>query len=57
MIFGGSGFLGKEIANQLNDTNNQVYTASRSLINDYSVDITDFNDFKKLPENFFRYCC
>jgi UDP-glucose 4-epimerase len=53
LVFGGNGFLGKEIKNLSAGTKFVIYSASRSNLSDYKIDISDFNSFKKLPLNYF----
>lgn len=54
LLFGGNGFLGNAITSLLYETNFECYTASRSNTkSNYNLDISDFNEFSKLPVNFF----
>ncbi len=54
LIFGGNGFLGSEIALLLQSKKIEYYTVSRSKSTcNFKIDISNFDDFKKLPNNFF----
>lgn len=55
LIFGGNGFLGKELKQLLKNSNYDIYTVSRSDIDvNFKVDISNFNDFDNLPKDFFN---
>ena len=54
LLFGGNGFLGKELKALLDKNHIENFTASRSgKDSDYKVDIGNFEDFKILPYDFF----
>lgn len=55
LIFGGNGFLGNALTSIFDKENIQYYTVSRSNKDStYNIDISDFDDFTKLPFNFFN---
>ena len=55
LLLGGSGFLGSSLSSLLKSNGIEYYTASRSNKNsDFNIDISDYNDFIKLPTNFFE---
>lgn len=53
LVFGGSGFLGNEIKNQCTSLGYHFFSASRGNSNDFLLDISSYEDFKKLPQDFF----
>jgi UDP-glucose 4-epimerase len=54
LIFGGNGFLGKAVKQELENNQISCYTVSRSgEASDYKVDIGKIDDFKNLPNDFF----
>jgi UDP-glucose 4-epimerase len=55
LIFGSSGFLGKELTKLLRNSGYECFTVSRSSIEtDFVVDISKFHDFYNLPKEFFN---
>ena len=55
LLFGANGFLGKAVKETLDENNVESYTVSRSVGNaDYQVDISSFDDFSNLPNDFFN---
>lgn len=54
LIIGGNGFLGNVITSLLSEMDFECYTVSRSNSkSNYNIDISDFKDFSKLPNDFF----
>jgi UDP-glucose 4-epimerase len=53
-LLGGNGFLGRELYLQSKKTEVECYVISRGNTNsDFNVNISNYNDFEKLPYNFF----
>lgn len=54
LIFGGNGFLGDAVTSLLHEMGFEYYTVSRSYSkSSYNLDISNFEEFSKLPNNFF----
>lgn len=53
LLFGGSGFLGKSIVNCFSFDEVSIDTVSRGKKCNYQIDIKSFDDFKKLPNNYY----
>lgn len=53
LVFGGNGFLGLELENELKNTNYNFFSASRNANSGYTVDLSNFEEFTNLPSNFF----
>lgn len=53
LLFGGSGFLGKSIVECFTFEKVSVETVSRGENCNYQIDIKSFEDFKKLPNNYY----
>jgi UDP-glucose 4-epimerase len=53
LLFGSSGFLGKSICKLFKEKQVEFYTVSRNETSNYSIDISDYNRFDILPNNFF----
>ncbi|MDI1254467.1 MAG: NAD(P)-dependent oxidoreductase [Flavobacterium sp.] len=53
LVFGGNGFLGKAFAVLLKAKQIDCFVVSRSENSDYAIDISQYEDFKILPDNFF----
>lgn len=53
LVFGGNGFLGKEIEKQLRNSDLVFFSASRNAGSGYIIDISNFDSFTVLPMNFF----
>ncbi|MFV8465659.1 NAD-dependent epimerase/dehydratase family protein [Flavobacterium sp. LB1P62] len=53
LVFGGNGFLGVEIENELKNTNHIFFSASRNILNKYQIDISNYEEFSNLPDDFF----
>ena len=55
LIFGGNGFLGKAVQQELENNQISCYSVSRSgEATNYKVDIGKMNDFKNLPNDIFN---
>lgn len=55
LIFGGNGFLGNALTAHLYEMGFEYCTVSRSdSKSSYNLDISDFEEFSKLPNNFFN---
>jgi UDP-glucose 4-epimerase len=53
LVFGGNGFLGLEIEKEMINSNHTFFSASRNAVSGYKVDISNFEGFNKLPNDFF----
>lgn len=54
LLVGGNGFLGTALSSLLKANEIECYTLSRSNKNsNFNIDIGNYDDFKKLPNNFF----
>lgn len=53
LIFGGSGFLGKNVSALLKQKDIEFATVSRSNDSDYAVDIGNYDNFENIPLNVF----
>lgn len=53
LVFGGNGFLGLEIQKEMINSNHTFFSASRNAVSGYKVDISNFDDFNSLPNDFF----
>lgn len=53
LLFGGSGFLGKSIVSYFNSKITSIETVSRGKNCDFQININSFEDFNKLPNNYY----
>ena len=53
LVFGGNGFLGLEVEKVFKNTNYTFFSASRNSKCGYKVDISNYDDFTNLPNDFF----
>ncbi len=53
LVFGGNGFLGRELKGLLGNTTHNFYSASRNKNSNFKIDVSNFYEFANLPIDFF----